>query len=375
MTKLVTAKWWIRAPRERLLLPIVLGCLALEAAMATDSQPGGDLPLPRWSEQELQSFRERGTLQGAILPNAGDTPANVDALLHGPKLTPSFNADSAQLSPRLRPEDMTLFLPESTLAATASANSYAKDLPTPLVTLRDIPPEFLALAEQSPAETFLIDPAQLVPESQQNDMTRFLEFHARDAGITLYLLILPHNQKLPDQANLSGIAGGSLLQKESCLITYPLGEPWRARMFLSQSVHDKASSAFLAETLQACLNEAMLASDAFDQMHRYVVELSTRLFWLRKALKLPQKTESGSDLSEVTGTLGSNSSAIALRVLVGGSALLISLLTAFWLLARRMVCYLRKRRLNRVWILPDLDTPHRLGGTFAGGGGGQVRYA
>lgn len=343
--------------------------------MAKDSPPSGDLPLPRWSEQELQSFRERGTLQGALLPNTGGTPASVDALLHGPKLAPSFKAENAQLSPRLRPEDMTLFLPESTLVATAAANSYAKDLPTPLVALRDLPPEFLALAEQSPAEAFLIDPGQLVPESQQNDMARFLEFHARDAGITLYLLILPHNQKLPDQANLSGIASGSLLQKESCLITYPLGEPWRARMFLSQSVHDKASSAFLTETLQACLNEAMLASDAFDQMHRYVVELSTRLFWLRKALRLPQKAESGSDLSEVTGSLVSNSPTTALPLLVWGCAILAPLLTAFWLFTRRVACYLRKRRLNQVWILPDPDTPHRLGGTFAGGGGGQIRYA
>lgn len=366
-----------RAPARKGYLLLWLAGVFVSAGeiQAKDSSLGGDLPLPRWSEREIQSFREQGSLHGAILPNTGDISTDVDGLLNGPRLEHSFSAENGRISSRLRPEDMALFLPESTLVTIAPSNTHAKSVPTPLVTLRDVSPEFFALAEQSPAQTYLIDPGQLVPETQQYAMARFLEFHARDAGIKLYLLIVPHNQKLPDQSNLSGIASGGLSRMDSCLVIYPLGEPWRARMFLSKTVHEQTSSEFLTETLQACLAEAMLSSDAFDQMHRYAVQLSTRLFWLRKALISHPKSDRDSILAEVTGGLESRNHGIILQELAWGCTILTALLASLWFLVRGASRFWRARSQNTIWILPDPEISHRLGGTFTGGGGGVHRYS
>ncbi len=371
-----------------------LGCALLTllcvGAAAEVSEPAAKmdepgLPLPRWSEQELRAFRESlpaASGPGVLLPENGGPITDINELLRkpvpsGPRLDQLFNEPGGELSPRLRPEDMRLFLPESILGLPTRTQTDSARMPTPLSALKEVATEFLAASAQSLPKEYLIDPDLLVPEMQNHDMMRFLEFHARDARIKLYVLMIATDSKLPEGAELEKIASGSLQQTDACLLVYPQGEPWRARLFVSKSVHDQTSAEFLGETIQACLREALQASDVHDQLHRYAVQLSTRLFWLQRALGASPTTKTDKDqpLAEVTPavkTTGQRTTDVLSLVMWCSLSLLIAGLTG--IAGLQFHRHLRLKRQNRVWILPEPETAPRLGGAFTGGGGGMIRY-
>ncbi|WP_449070015.1 hypothetical protein [Prosthecobacter sp.] len=340
------------------------------------------LPLPRWSEQEIRAFREHlGSESGVLLPEAEGLNDDLltQPLPFGPRLDQGVGNANAEILPRLRPEDMRLFLPESLLGSSSQDLPSARRLPTPVADLKDVTPEFLAAGTNALPTEYLIDPAVLVTEMHQQELTRFLEFHAHDALIKLHILILGAAQKLPGDVNLDAMSSGSLAKGTACLVVYPLGEPWRARLFLSKTVHDHASGEFMKETARACVAEAMQSSDVHDQLRSYAVELSTRLFWLQKALgNSPASPVAGQPLAEISSDVPAQTAAGAqTSPLVSVGAL--SGLMVFGMLSRPLLRRLRQwRRLrlqNRVWLLPEVETVPRLGGAFTGGGGGMLCYA
>lgn len=368
------------------MLPMLLYIVSVSAGAPQDVEAEeGALPLPRWSEQELRTFRSSlpaATEPGVLLPENNGTITDINELLRspvpsGPRLEDLFHPQDIELSPRLRSEDMRLFLPESILGLPSQNKPAGLKAPTPLSSLREVTPEFLAACGQALPQEYLIDPDLLVPEMQNHNMMRFLEFHARDARIKLHVLILAHDSRLPQKTELGNLASGSLGQTDACLLVYPLGEPWRARLFVSKSVHDQTSTEFLSETIQACLHEALQASDVHDQLHRYAVHLSTRLFWLQKALGADPQAKAAQDRSlaeftpEVKATASSHASVLSMLIWVSGGLVVLGI-AAFT--GRLIGRYLRLRRQNRVWILPEPETVPRLGGAFTGGGGGMIRY-
>lgn len=345
------------------------------------------MPLPRWSEHELKSFHDSLpalSSPGVLPPTNGAPIADINELIRtpvtsGPRLDHFFNPHDSELSPRLQAEDMRRFLPESILGMPDQNQSSKAQLPTPLAALQDVPPEFLAACAQCLPNEYLIDPEQLVPEIQNHDLMRLLEFHARDARIKLYVLMIAHDQKLPEGVELDKIASGSLLQSDACLLIYPLGEPWRTRLFVSRSIHNQISTGFLSETIQACLQESLQTSNVHDQLRRYTIHLSTRLFWLQKALAPHTSTKNGKEqtLAEFAPQLKApaaySTSSLISMALWGAASLLALGLTG--LASRHLHHRLRLRRQRRIWMLSEPETVPRLGGAFTGGGGGMIRYA
>ena len=374
-----------------LVLLLTLLCFAGNAS-ADEGQPVEKadehaLPLPRWSEQELKKFRESlpgGSSPGVLPPKSGESGSDINELIHtplpsGPRLDHFFNNRDSELSPRLQAEDMRLFLPEAILGLPTQGPASAVQLPTPLAALKDVPREFLAACAQSLPKEYLIDPDQLVPEIQNHDMLRLLGFHAQDARIKLYVLVIGHDQKLPEGADLEKFASGSLLQSDACLVVYPLGEPWRTRLFVSRSIHNQISTEFLSETIQACLKESLQTSNVHDQLRRYTIHLSTRLFWLQRALAPDpaDKTDKDQALAEFSSQLkvpsaASTSSLPPLLIWTCGSLLALGLTG---IVCRRFSHILQLRKQRRVWMLAEPETAPRLGGAFTGGGGGMIRYA
>lgn len=356
--------------------------LRADALQQKATEEDSALPLPRWTEQEIRAFREQlNGSSGVLLPEAEGL--NDDLLTHplpfGPRLDQGESDAGGELRPRLRPEDMRLFLPESLLGSSSQNLPAERRVPTSAAALKDVTPEFLAAGAHALPTEYLIDPAALAGEVQQQDLTRFLEFHAHDALIKLHVLILASDQKLPADANLDAMGSGSLAKGTACLLVYPLGEPWRARLFLSKTVHDHASVEFLKETARACVTEAVQSSEVHDQLRNYAVELSTRLFWLQKALGTsPERPTTGQPLAEIScdapaqPLAGWETSPLVPVGALGGFMVLGALSRP---VLRRLRQWQRLRLQNRVWLLPDVETVPRLGGAFAGGGGGMLCYA
>ena len=244
----------------------------------TAAQSGEDLPLPRWSEDELRLFQEQrqGALElDTLLPDAPSYLENLDQALReplarsGPRIDELPPTLSGEIIPRLRVQDILSFLPDVSKEEVRLASPASTGAP-----LRETSGEFLQAAARAPGDRFLIDPEARLPEMAAMEIERLLEFHASDARIKLYVLVLAKNEKLPADSDLDSIASGRLVTSDACLVVYPLAEPWRARLLVSRAIHDKASPLFLSETASECVRQALVATEAGDQLERFVTTLS-----------------------------------------------------------------------------------------------------
>ena len=123
----------------------------------------------------------------------------------------------------------------------------------------------------------------------------------------------------------------------------------------------------------------MQTSNVHDQLRRYTIHLSTRLFWLQKALgtEPAKKTAAGQSLAEFspqikTAALPSSETVMRMAVWIACSLLLLGLVG---LASHQLLRRLRLRRQRRIWMLTEPETVPRLGGAFTGGGGAMIRYA
>ncbi len=337
----------------------------------------GVLPLPAWPDDGPEN---RPPLGGFLLP--------------GGLLPPTFGSDNPAFPPggssglnNASVTDLSLFLPESLLSR-LQQNTSTQAAPTPDAALIDVGSEFLAEATAAPQDAHLIDPDHLITETQAEDIGRLLESHAEDARIKAYVMVLDRNQKLPRGINLSSTASGALTRSDSCLAVFPLGEPWRARLFLSKTVHDAATASYLASLTEDCANDAMLVSDPIEQLHRFSVRLSIRLFWIEKMMadEKPgtQPTAASRMLHPVDESIFDTKTPGLLTVrqhsLLTATLhawpifLIIALIIAGTILGLRLRRIHLARLKTHIWILPDPPFTERLGGAFGGGGGASIQF-
>jgi hypothetical protein len=350
-------------------------CLSTAAAQSIDEE----LPLPRWEKEPPIIKSEAGNHFNSLLPAdplLPALPAPQGLLQSGPRLgdtQPSLMPGYGDVEPM----DLSLFLHGSILQQQSKRPART---PTPALALRDLPQDIVRSLLDAPANELLIDSQNLVPEITRGDLERLLAFHAGESTIRLYMLVIDADQKLPDTLDLTRLAHGALSRQPSCLAIYPLGEPWRTRLLLSQSVHTSVTSAGLADMAADCIRDAHQAEDEAVQIQRYAVRLSTRLFWLQKSLvlSLNKVTASGPRLLEVVGqdtNSGQSQGTIDLRLWLALAAIAVALLALIViLLFKRQSSSSRKSTHSHTWILLEPETSPRLGGAFSGGAGAVVSF-
>lgn len=368
----------MKTPRHRPLAALLLACLWVLVPILpipADAQSiDAELPLPRWEESppSLDSLSPGGPfnnlLPGTLIPALTDG-SEVQRL--GPRLDDAPTGLSSQIGPT----DLSLFLHGSLLQNARPAQ--APRVPTPALAIQELPPDQVAALADIPANEYLADPQNLVPEVVRGDLDRLLEFHASDARIRLHVLVLDADQKLPASADPLQFAHGTLTRHLSCLAVYPLGEPWRTRIFLSKTLHHAAAADELTDMASDCIRDAQEADDPSEQLQRYTIRLCTRLYWLQKKLPDPAMrsvVNTTPSLQEVTGSQESAVSFVS-RYLLPSSLPMAAIggIVILWQLLKR----LKKRRQDHpshVWILPEPEVIPRLGGAFSAGAGAVLSY-
>jgi hypothetical protein len=359
----------------------------------------GNPALPQWQPGDAPPMTQGfDDLQPppliGLLPSL--TPGPVDSTLSpitqpDTILTPLLTPDSPENSPAgvgYRPADLSSFLPESLLNA-GHPPAAPPHIPTSASMLKDTDEEFLRLCATSPASELLIDPLGLITEVLQGDLERFLAFHAEEARFPLYIIVLRSDEKLPTGEDLNDLASGGVAKRQGAVLAYPIAEPWRARLFLPKLAHDAASDSFLRELVEACVTEATSSPEVDEQIHRFCVELSTRLFWLEKLCPSPLASSkpviAGPHLQEVIGPNAAAPGLIStaapvpvgdpvLRWIVFILCLLAALGVTAWHTRRTWERYKARQKRTVAWILPERDLPQRLGGAFSGGTGAWAKF-
>ena len=355
---------------------LILTLLASSAGQSYGQNIDEVLPLPRWDKEAPAQpvAEEPGSQFNSLLPSDPFADDNLTLPPSGPRLSdapPTLMPGYSELGPM----DLSLFLHGSILQS--DSPKAAMPHPTPVMDLRDLPAEILQGLTDAPANEYVMDPQNLIPEVTRIDLDRLLEFHAKESQIHFYLLIIDTNQKLPDAATLDHLAHGALTRQKACLAVYPMGEPWRARVLLSPSIHSSVTAASLADLAADCIQDAHQAQQSSLQLQRYAVRLSTRLFWLEKTLPSASVASSTTSLQEIAGQSNPASSP-----LFGSKWILPSLITIAGLLATILLTLILRKKRSRlvmtepthVWILPDIEVTPRLGGAFSGGASIMISF-
>lgn len=336
-------------------------------------------PLPTWDGQAWESpVLTPGSQFSDLLPENGASDS-VDGFFlegSGPLKSPRLMVDDSGLSSH----DLSLFLRGGLLHTPQEPTLHH---PTPSLALRDVPTSVLESLRQVPVNEYLINPQSLVTEMPMLDLERLLQFHSTECRIRLYILVLDRDQKLASTALLNPLIARLRSQREICLAIYPLGEPWRARFMVSPLISQTSSLASMTEMAEDCIQDAMQVNDAEQQLQRFAVRLSTRLFWLEKSLP-PASSAALAAVPGLTEVVTSPPGAVKSSgdASLGGSLLmaavtsLLSLAAAvgiyggirFWLRLRAA------RGKQRVWLLPETEVAPRLGGAFSGGAGAMIQY-
>jgi hypothetical protein len=346
------------------------------------------LPLPAWTEHDMSLLNEENgsiPLGGYLWPDG----LNPDSLLP-PETSPTrvppeslMAADSVGLLSSTHRQGFLLFIPKPRPVVAGKTPPAV----TPPQKMVDVGADFLRECESLEPDAGLLDPHGLLAETDSEDLRRLLTYHAGQASTFANILLLDSDQQLPASADLSRIARGRLVQDHACLTVYPLAEPWRARLFMTREITDKVPMSYLRGILQACVQDAMQASDPVEQLQRFATQLSIRLIWMERAhadvFAIPDENVAPEPspppaLAEVTSApaLIRTAPPLLLRwqpiAFVAATALasLLGLLLA-WRIARR---WHRRRMRNSVWILPEVEVKQRYGAPHCGQGGAWIRF-
>lgn len=351
------------------------------------------LPLPTWSPQDLSALQQQPdafSLGGLLWPD-GFHPDDILPPDPAVQRSPgslladgeqgALPRDAASSNPS---ERFLLFIPKPQRPAASESPPPKTTPPHDLVV---VSADFLRQCEALESDAWLLDPHALLPETQSEDLRRLLTYHAGEAHTFAHFLLLDANEQLPPNADLSRLAEKRLAQGHNCLAAFPLGEPWRARLFMTREIVTAVAPDYLQGILTACIQDAMQASDPVEQLQRFAIQLSIRLIWLERAhpaifapavSPAPVPAAADATLTDVThrveAAVPDPAHAINWRrwATIGGSCVAGVLLLLGMLMGLRR--WLRRRDRNSVWILPETECKPRLGAPHCGHGGAWIRY-
>lgn len=177
--------------------------------------------------------------------------------------------------------------------------SYA-DLFEPLPELEIIEEEAVVQEEDSPyiAEEFLssyfgsrparylVDPQGMLSMQEMEDRQKFLEFHAGDSKIDLYIYLFDAEQELPTEGDIKTVFSRHFSRGNglTALVYYFLGAPERSLLVLSPEINSVVPVNDVRSALIDARQQAQTKSEVASQLESFSNALSIRLYWMERSL-------------------------------------------------------------------------------------------
>ncbi len=319
---------------------VSLGLVGIVSLAAMD-QP----LLPKWNGNEKKELEAAGWVAGGILltdePVPDETPAEATAELKVEQPT----------AEEIAPEPM----------------------PSP-----EIAEKFLPAYFAEPPKSFLIDPQGLLSQADFHDRLSFLNYHASDSSIDLYVYVMGGNQEIPSEVREEEMIERFFSQgRPAAIVYYYLSAPQRSVVYLSPSLTDAVSAAEQRRALASSVMQAFEKIHPSEQLEAFLVQMSIRIYWMERMMGGEESV--GNDLSAFSSELpvpekesGKNpklewalglAGKFALPAGVAAGSLFVAFLMNFWM----------KRRAR--FQFPDFDVEPRLGGAHAAGVGAVISFA
>ena len=322
--------------KSRLSLLVLATVLPLTAV-----EPG----LPTWGDGEKARLEESGWLAGGLLLTDEPVPEE-DA----------------------KKEDEALDVAQPTAEEIAEA-----EIPPDV-----IPEKFWQVYFDERPQSFLIDPQGLLGPVDYRDRLGFLNYHAGDSSIDLFVYVFKGEQDIPGEVREEEMMERFFSEgRPAAVVFYYLGAPQRSVLYLSPSLTDVVSAAEQRRALESSVIQAFEKVEPAAQIEAFLVQMSIRLYWMERMMV--GETVTAVDAAPVVRTKDSKSEessiwekieplvaklrsrALPVAVLLGG--LLATLGAMVWI----------RRRTRHVF--PEFDVEPRLGGAHAAGVGAVISFA
>ena len=300
-------------------------------------------PLPVWNGKQRAELEAAGWIPGALLltgdpvPDEPATPAAAPLQVEPPK-----------------PEE---------IAEDFKPPSYIAD-------------KFLPAYFAERPQTFLIDPQGLLSPADYRDRLSFLNYHAGDSSIDLFVYVMGGDQNIPSEVREEEMIERCFSTgRPAVVVYYYLGAPQRSVVYLSPSITDSISAAEQHRALESSIMQAFEKNKPTEQIEKFLVQMSIRIYWMERMLAGEPAAEDAIPSAKAV-TVGKSAAPsakfirlqelahkFAFPAAVAGGGLLVVFAFSFW------------RRLGARYRFPDFDVEPRLGGAHAAGVGAVISFA
>jgi hypothetical protein len=226
-------------------------------------------------------------------------------------------------------------------------------------------------------EKFLTDPQKLLDPVEYRERLAFLNYHADDSAIDLFVYVIGGDQAIPGDMRLEELMERFFPRgRPAVVVLYFMGAPQRAMLHLSPALTDVLPAAEQRRALESSVIHALKEIEPARQIETFLVQMSIRIYWMERmmggdapdkepvAAAVPVvKTAENSGLREFLRPHLEEASRHAVPASSVAAALLLGFATRFWL----------KRRARHHF--PDFEVEPRLGGAHAAGVGAVISFA
>jgi hypothetical protein len=309
---------------------------------------GQTLDLPEWDDEDLEALES-----GEWMPGSNLLGRIAKQLLE------SDNDDPIELDPAIRD------LPE--------------EAEEPIEWSIRIEEKFVRSYFHEPSIGFLNDPQHLLTTQEFRDRGEFLNYHARDTDIDLYVYLFDGLQEIPPGESIGGVVRSHIDgERPAAVVFYFLGMPEKAQLAFTDQITGSVNKEEREKVLRMAVEEALEKSDPSSQLESFSIQLSIRLYWLEKVV-----AKGGGNISSVRPLIFSRQQDAARKkkgvwaklkeepgifysvVILAVAAAAIALgLLGRWLTERK-----------RVYVFPDAEGAPLLEAPYAAGVGGVISFS
>lgn len=321
--------------------PAIIAILTATSIAIAREEP----PLPAWNPQERNELEASGWIAGAILLTEDPVPDEPE-------------------SPKAEPLNIELPNPEEII--------------DDLRQMTEVGEKFLPAYFAERPKTLLVDPQGLLSPSDFRDRLGFLNYHASDSSIDLYVYVIGGDQEIPSEVREEEMIERCFSDgRPAAIVYYYLGAPQRSVVYLSPSMTGSISAPEQRRALESSVMQAFEKTNASEQFERFLVQMSIRIYWMER--KLAGESTAADDprmmvaapvpvvVEDRKSLRLSWLSDLAMKAAMPAAILLGVFLTAFgfnhWL------------RLRARYRFPEFEVEPRLGGAHAAGVGAVISFA
>jgi hypothetical protein len=224
-------------------------------------------------------------------------------------------------------------------------------------------------------EKFLIDPQKLLGPVGYRERLAFLNYHASDSSIDLFVYLIGGDQLVP-----GGFRHEQMMEqlfskgRPAVVVLYFMSAPQRTMLLLSPSLTDVVPAAEQRRALESSVIPALKEIEPARQLETFLVQMSIRIYWLERMMAggEPDKQTSAAPVIKAAEKSGLREWLRPHLEQASRHMLPACALATVSLLAFATRCWLKRRARYR---FPDFEVEPRLGGAHAAGVGAVISFA